>query len=200
MAPTWTSRPEWRNVRRMPRFRASWAIADKLPDAHLILTSWTHASSSIRTDQLILAGHIHPELLRDLDEYFRHLSSTDAFELRPELAAAEPEFRTQYELVEPALLPLRTFAVKVSRDRKHYTFCIRRDMMSQALAREINTDFLPPQEGALRTKGSVPQADGAVDLQTVEHGSAPRLTVHPTWQLADLTTAPMESSPHGTAA
>lgn len=184
----------------MPTFRTSWEIADELPDAHLILTCWTPVSGGIRSDQLILAGHIHPDLLRDLDEYFRHLSGTDAFELRPELAAAEPEFRTQYELVDPALLPLRTFGTKVSRDRKHYTFCVRRDMMSEALVREINTDFLPSQEGALRTKGSVPQADGAVGLQAVGQGSGPGLTMHSTWRLEDLATMSMESSPHRAAA
>lgn len=174
----------------MPKFTASWATADELPDGHLILTRWTPVSSGIRTDQLILAGHVHPELLRDLDEYFRHLAGTDAFELHPELAAAEPEFRTRYELVDPALLPLRTFGVKVSRNRKHYTFCVRRDMMSEDLVREINTDFLPAQEGALRTKGSVPQLDG----------SGPGLTVHPTWQLADLATMSEVSPPHRAAA
>ncbi|CAL9318102.1 hypothetical protein ABZ568_15045 [Streptomyces olindensis] len=189
----------------MPTFRTSWAIVDELQDAHLIRTRWTPVSGGIRTDQLIVAGHIHPDLLRDLDEYFRHLSGTDAFELHPELAAAEPEFRTQYELVDPALLPLRTFGTRVSRDRKHYTFCVRRDMMSEALVREINTDFLPSQEGALRTKGSVPQSDGVVDLQAVGQGSAPGLTMHSTgthstWRPEDLATVSVESPPRRAAA
>ncbi|MER7405781.1 hypothetical protein ABT373_25670 [Streptomyces sp. NPDC000070] len=173
---------------------------DELPDAHLILTRWTSLPSGIRARQLIVASHVHPDLLRDLDEYFRHLSHAEAFELRPELAAAEPEFRTRYELVDPALLPLSTFGVKVSRDRKHYTFCVRRDMMSEALVREINTDFLPSQEGALRTKGSVPRVDGVGDLQAVGQGSGPRPTVRSPLRLADLATTSMESSRHRTAA
>jgi hypothetical protein len=156
----------------MPKFSTSWANIDELPDSHLILTRWTSVPSGIRAEQLIVASHVHPDLLRDLDEYFRHLSNTQAFELRPELAAAEPEFRTQYELVDPALLPLGTFGVKVSRDRKYYTFCVRRDTMSEALVREINTDL----------------------------GSGPRSTVHSPWRPTDLATTSRESSRHRTAA
>ncbi|AMW14422.1 hypothetical protein A4E84_35980 [Streptomyces qaidamensis] len=116
--------------------------------------------------------------MRELDEFCRHLANSEQYVLRPELAATPPEFRVQYERVAPDLLPLRTFGIKISKDRKDYTFCVRADMMSAALAREINTEFLPVQQGALRMRGSVPEAAEPVDLETLGALSGQHRTAH----------------------
>ncbi len=142
----------------MPRFSSSWGIADSLPDDHLVSYSLRPRPTGILSIVSMLDRHVGPELMRDLDEYFRHLARSDLFEVRPDMADHPPEFMTQYERVDPALMPLRTFAVKVSRDRSHYTFCVRRDMMSAALVREINEDFLPTRDGLLRSREPAPRA------------------------------------------
>lgn len=119
---------------------------------------WTPAPDGIPSDPLLLARHAHPTLLWDLDEFCRHLAHSNLYVLQPELATPPPEFHVQYERVDPERLPLRTFGVKISRDRKDYMFCVRADMMSAALVREINTEFLPVQQGALRMRGNAPEA------------------------------------------
>ncbi|WP_340376449.1 hypothetical protein U5640_15880 [Streptomyces sp. SS7] len=101
-------------------------------------------------------GHMAPELVRDLDEYFRHLAHSDVYEMVPERAADPPEFITTYERVDPEHLPLRTFAVRVR--GPHYLFVVRADMMSAEALDEMNGEFLPPQQGALRTVERRPPA------------------------------------------
>ncbi|WP_217240137.1 hypothetical protein [Streptomyces sp. AC555_RSS877] len=180
----------------MPRFRTFWQIADALPDSHLVQALWTPVPSGIRSDHLILAGHVSPTLLAELDEFFRHLAHSNLYVLRPELAADPPEFRVQYERVDPDRLPLRTFGVRISRDRKDYTFCVRADMMSAALVDEINTDFQPLQAGALRMRGSVPEAAVPVDQQAVGARFGPRQAVQWGVSPADAPTVATPVQPH----
>ncbi|MFF6781208.1 hypothetical protein [Streptomyces sp. NPDC012510] len=177
----------------MPRFRTFWQIADTLPDSHLVQARWTPVPSGIRSDHLLLAEHVHPTLLRELDEFCRHLAHSDLYVLRPELAATAPEFRVQYERVDPDLLPLRTFGIRISRDRRDYTFCVRADMMSAALVREINTDFLPVQQGALRLRGSDPEAAEPIDPTALGALSGPHRTVY--WSTAPGLSTPGPSTP-----
>ncbi|MFF5372572.1 hypothetical protein [Streptomyces sp. NPDC013187] len=153
-------------------------MADALPDSRLVQARWTPAPGGIRSDHLLLAGHVHPTLLRELDEFFRHLAHSNLYVLRPELAATPPEFRVQCERVDPDRLPLRTFGIRISRDRKDYLFCVRADMMSAALVREINTDFLPAQQGALRLRGSVSAVAEPIDPEVLGALSGPHRTVY----------------------
>ena len=135
-------------------------------------------SSGIRSDHLLLASHVQPALLWELDEFCRHLAHSNLYVLQPELAATQPEFHVQYERVDPDRLPLRTFGIKISRDRKDYTFCVRADMMSADLVREINADFLPVQQGALRMRGSTPETAEPIDLHTLGAFSGQHQTVY----------------------
>jgi hypothetical protein len=56
-------------------------------------------------------------------------------------------------------------------------FCVRADMMSAALVREINTDFLPARQGALRLRASVPEAVEPIDPEVLGVLSGPHRTV-----------------------
>ncbi|MEE1835787.1 hypothetical protein [Streptomyces sp. SP17KL33] len=134
----------------MTRFTSLWDTAPTLPDGHLIRNEFTPITRGLLSHVIMRAGHVSPRLLRDLDEYFRHLARTDLLEIVPERAGDPPEFVTNYEAVPASLLPGRTFAVKVT--GSHYLFLVRADMMSQSLVDEINDDFLPPQNGLLRTR------------------------------------------------
>jgi hypothetical protein len=174
----------------MPRFRTFWRIADTLPDSHLVQARWTPVTNGIRSDHLFLARHVHPTLLRELDEFCRHLAHSNLYVLQPELAATPPEFRVHYERVDPDRLPLRTFGTKISRDRKDYTFCVRADMMSAALVREINTTFLPVQQGALRLRGSVPEIAEPVDPEALGALSGQHRAVYWAARPADAPDAP----------
>ncbi|MDW4905600.1 hypothetical protein RB628_09635 [Streptomyces sp. ADMS] len=175
----------------MPRFRTFWQIADTLPDSRLVQARWTPVPNGIRSDHLFLARHVHPTLLRELDEFCRHLAHSNLYVLQPELAATPPEFRVHYERVDPDRLPLRTFGIRISRDRKDYTFCVRADMMSAALVREINTDFLPAQQGALRLRGSAPETAEPIDLEVLGAFSGQHRTVYWVAGPADAPNAPI---------
>ncbi|MFF5520169.1 hypothetical protein [Streptomyces coeruleorubidus] len=169
-------------------------MADALPDSRLVQARWTPVPGGIRSDHLLLAGHVHPTLLRELDEFFRHLAHSNLYVLRPELAAAPPQFHVQYQRVDPDRLPLRTFGVRISRDRKDYTFCVRADMMSAALVREINADFLPAQQGALRLRASVPEVVEPIDPEVLGALSGPHRTVF--WAEGPVGAPNAPTSPH----
>lgn len=149
----------------MTHFRTHWSSGLYLPDNRLIDLTWSTTERGLRCDFLWRAGHIHEDLLRDLDEYFRHLAHTDAFDVFPERGADPPEFFTNYVRVAPERMPLRTFGLKVRRN--HYLFAVRSDMMSAAACAEMNDHLLPSTQGALRTRQPAtvtePSVDGLLD-------------------------------------
>ncbi|MFF9807967.1 hypothetical protein ACF1G5_23065 [Streptomyces coeruleorubidus] len=53
-------------------------MADALPDSRLVQARWTPVPAGIRSDHLILAGHVHPTLLKELGEFFRAAGPTGA--------------------------------------------------------------------------------------------------------------------------
>jgi hypothetical protein len=97
-------------------------------------------------------GHIHPALLRDLEEFMRHAGRYSLTEVVPELAGKPASFDVFYERVDPHLLPLRTFSFSRGRDdgRPWYGIHVRSDMMSVALARELNEVAIPENLGAIQ--------------------------------------------------
>lgn len=145
----------------MDRFTFPWATTLYLPDNRLLQATWVRTERGLRCDFLWRAGHIHDDLLRDLDEYFRHVNNSDAFEVFPERAADPPEFFTNYVRVAPERMPLRTFGLKVRRN--HYLFAVRSDMMSAAACAEMNNELLPSTQGALRTRRPATITEPSVD-------------------------------------
>jgi len=119
-----------------------------LPDQHLAAVRWAPGRILVEFH----AGHMHPELLRDLDEYFRHLSHSSLLVMAPERIADPPDWDLWYERVSPEDAPLCTFALSRGRHngRDYYRFRVRADMMSQELVDEMHNWQLPHAGGLVR--------------------------------------------------
>lgn len=137
-------------------YRAHMMPVPWLPDGRL-------ASMIVRPglyQRRYLAGHISPTLLRDLNEYARHISHSSLLTLQPERVGDPCEWDGWYERVPGSFMPLTTCNLKFKRGRAGGRDCfivhVRADMMSEALCRELNEITIPETSGALRYTHNLP--------------------------------------------
>jgi hypothetical protein len=97
-------------------------------------------------------GHILPDLMHDLDEFFRHLSRT-VVTLDTTHIGDAPKWELWFDRVDPEYLPLQTFGLRRTCDAQagltSCGFLLRADMISHELCQEINGFLVPEFSGAL---------------------------------------------------
>lgn len=144
----------------MNRYTTFHTLEPSLPDGHLAQATVTLAPRG-HLNRIVFAhldGHIDPGLLRDIAEVARH-AARSMFLFDRTLLGASALWDSRIERVpEEHLPPLHTFTLckTVCGGRDFYLFRCRDDLITQALADELNEEVLPPVYGALLPRTAVP--------------------------------------------
>lgn len=149
----------------MGNYHACWRNVPSLPDGRLAVVDPSGRTASglpiLRTD--ILTGHVKSGLFADLTEMFRHTSRSIPASIEPDRKDDPADWVVWHELIDPELLPLRTFAMRTgtTQDGRKFFVCIARsDMMTKELCKELNDYTIPENLGLIRDLTRQPPGPG----------------------------------------
>lgn len=115
-------------------------VKPKLPDDRLV---WVHLRGHVM-DFDYREGFAHPELVRDLDEFSRHIARSKVWELS-ETPPCKAEWTANFDSAPDSEMALWTasFRVRWSCGTPHIEILYRRGLMAPELAGELNEYVMP---------------------------------------------------------
>jgi hypothetical protein len=128
----------------MDGHRAKLRILPALPEGRLALCTLAPGRSEVD----LRAGHVTPELIRDLAEFLRHLGNAGFLIVDLDRVSDPPVIDVCYELRPVESMPYALFVPRVR--GAQFTLLVRDDQMSPDLCAELNRDVLPDVVSALR--------------------------------------------------
>lgn len=160
----------------MSKYTTRHDIVPALPDGRLVQVAFsTNGRGMHRIGFQHLSGHIHPQLLRDIDELSRQLSYTAMFTVEALLLGTPPLWAAQVERVPADLMaPLRTFTIRADRYADpFYELHCRADLVSRELVAELNTVVFPYLANELARVVQALREIGPAQAGVLRHVSAP---------------------------